>query len=113
MPDAAPLPRKSTRCKNSHRPRLTLPVPLHVSRLNAALAAQAKGSTKGSEKQDPSGLFDQSLERALPKMLDLSERTDVIPTLSSSTVAATDRALATILTSIDARERAQTAEATA
>lgn len=104
LPDAAPLPRKSTRCKNSHRPRLTLPVPLHVSRLNAAWAAQAKGSTKGSEKQEPSGLFDQSLERALPKMLDLSERTDVIPTLSSSTVAATDRALATILTSIDAEK---------
>lgn len=103
-PDAPPLPLKSTRCKNSHRPRLTLPVPLHVSRLNAAWAAQSKSSPKPVEKQDPTTLFDQSLERTLPKIIDLSERTDVIPTLSSSTVAATDRALATILTSIDAEK---------
>jgi len=103
---ASPQPQKSARCQQPHRPRLTLPVPLHISRLNAAWAARQQAMQKGAEKQDVASGLDSGAGRALPKAasLDNSERTDVIPILSPGTVVATDRALATILTTIAAEK---------
>lgn len=99
------LLRKSEHCQHPHRPRLVLPVPLHISRLNAVWAARQLAALKAAEKQpDPLTNFAESPARALPKLLDIvsSDRTDVIPTLSPATVVSTDRSLATILSTIAA-----------
>ncbi len=84
-------------CKHPHHPRLLLPMPLHIARLHAAWQ-QSQG--KLPESKSGGDLLNQELMRALPKSLDLSDRTDVIPTLSPSTLASTDRALAALLSSL-------------
>ncbi len=94
---------KSVRCRFPHAPRLTIPVPLHVARVNAAWAEHHMSTRKGGDPHDSD--TPKRLDRALPKpMVESSERTDIIPTLSASTVISTDRSLATLLTTIAAEK---------
>lgn len=91
-----------TRCRRPHHPRLLLPMPLHIARLNAAWRQQDK-SRPADAKPSSDPLLDGML-KALPAPLDSSERSDVIPTLSPTTLASTDRALAAILSSLSSEK---------
>ncbi|MBL9007533.1 MAG: hypothetical protein JNJ46_24970 [Myxococcales bacterium] len=91
-----------TRCKRAHHPRLLLPMPLHIARLHAAWRQQDKGKatdTRASTDVPTSGML-----KALSPPLDVSERSDVIPSLSPTTLASTDRALATLLSSLSSEK---------
>lgn len=90
--------RLGSRCKLPHHPRLLLPMPLHIARLHAAWQQQFQG--KPVEAKPGGELLNQEFLRTLPKSIDLSDRGDVIPTLSPTTVANTDRALAALLSSL-------------
>ncbi|MFO0576925.1 MAG: hypothetical protein U1A78_23220 [Polyangia bacterium] len=89
-------PPQSARCRQPHRARLTLPVPLHVARLHNALV-KSEGAARGDSESQPGA-------PRLPRVFDDSTRTDVIPTLSDRAVAATDRALAHILSTLSAEK---------
>jgi hypothetical protein len=90
--------RLGSRCKQPHHPRLLLPMPLHIGRLHAAWQQQSQG--KPIEPKSGSDLLKQEFLPLLPKSIDLGDRADVIPTLSPTTVASTDRALAALLGSL-------------
>lgn len=83
----------------SHGPRMTLPVPLHISRLHSALAKRTP-----MPKRDANESLFPSLSATLPQLLDDSLRADVIPTLSERTLASDERALAQILSTISAEK---------
>lgn len=83
----------------SHGPRMTLPVPLHISRLHSALAKRTP-----TAKRDNSDSLLTNLTATPPQLLDDTQRTDVFPALSERTLAAEDRALAHILSTISAEK---------
>ncbi len=94
---------KSSHCQRPHRPRLTLPVPLHIARLHNT---EVKSSSSGA-RNEASGLpefLPSPTTRPLPTILDDSPRTDIMPTLSPRTVSAAERSLAHILTTIYAEK---------
>lgn len=91
-----------TRCKRVHQPRLLLPMPLHIARLHAAWRQQDK--SRQTDPKPGSDLLLDGAAKALPSQLDAAERSDVIPTLSPTTLASTDRALAAILGSLSSEK---------
>lgn len=99
---ARPL-HKSDHCQRPHRPRLTLPVPLHIARLHNTELRSSSPSPR-SEVGSLTDLLTAQTSRALPTMLDDSPRTDIMPTLSPRTVSAAERSLAHILTTIYAEK---------
>lgn len=92
------------------RPRLVLPMPLHISRLQRAWERdrrqREKGQGQGTAKGPPqTGLRDAGgagISRALPYEPETgaTDRPDLLPPLSSDTTLSEDRALGTILTTI-------------
>jgi hypothetical protein len=95
-----PPPVVARSCSEPHGPRLTLPVPIHISRLHSALAKRA-----AAPHRDAAGDGLLPLPTAmLPALLDDSLRTDIIPTLSERTLASQERALAQILATISAEK---------
>lgn len=99
---ARPL-QKSAHCKRTHRPRLTLPVPLHISRLHT-LEAKASPTGSRSESSALPEILPAPTTRPLPTVLDDSPRNDIMPTLSPRTVSSAERALAHILSTIYAEK---------
>lgn len=96
---------KPKSCATAQRPRLILPMPLHISRLGAAWAKGAQTSSlKDPKLPEGADLLSRSLKRALPQVRDESTRNDVIPPLSPATVVEADRALGTILSTIYAEK---------
>ncbi|HNK44774.1 MAG TPA: hypothetical protein PKL17_08335, partial [Pseudomonadota bacterium] len=95
---------KSNHCKRAHRPRLTLPVPLHIARLHTVDVAKTSPSTPRSSEPLLPDLVPSPVSRPLPTLLDDSPRTDIIPTLSPRTVSAAERSLAHILSTIYAEK---------
>ena len=93
------VPAVSLHCREPHRPRLVLPVPLSISRLHSAWAKAPKPATPAA-----SDALGTTSPQALPRYQDEAARTDVIPTLSERAVSAADRALANILTTISAEK---------
>lgn len=97
LPGQKAVPR-SKYCERAYRPHLTLPMPIHVSRLHTSLAK----SSAAAPRPEPDSPFPSPVR--LPRVLDETERTDVIPTLSERAVAATDRALAHVLSTLSAEK---------
>lgn len=99
---ARPL-QKSAHCKRTHRPRLTLPVPLHISRLHT-IEAKTSQTTARSESSALPEILPAPTLRPLPTVLDDSPRNDIMPTLSNRTVSSAERSLAHILSTIYAEK---------
>jgi len=95
----APTARKSVHCKQPHRPRLTVPVPLHISRLHHVEQKLVPTGPRPESGTLPE-LLSTPTGRPLPTILDDSPRTDIMPTLSPRTVSSAERALAHILSTI-------------
>src|SRR5207244_925637 len=65
LEDATAIPPKS--CGTARRPRLILPMPLHISRLGAAWAKGSQTSSlRDSKAVEGADLLSRSLKRALP-----------------------------------------------
>lgn len=84
----------SKNCQRAHRPRLVLPVPLHVAQLSSA--AIRTSSFFGLSRSDGDSKASAS---ALSK-LSVGERGDMLPKLSPQTVATTERSLSTVLSTL-------------
>ena len=97
LPERSPPPLVSQLCRRPHRPRLMLPVPMHISRVHTALAKSAMDLGR-------SEMSDAKSSSPLPKLLDDTTRSDLFPTLSERAVAAADRALSHILSTIFAEK---------
>ncbi len=99
---ARPL-QKSEHCKRAHRPRLMLPVPLHISRLHTLEAKTGQSSSRTESSALPE-ILPSPTTRPLPTVLDDTPRNDIMPTLSPRTVSSAERALAHILSTIYAEK---------
>ena len=89
---------KSTHCRHPHQPRLTLPIPAHVSRLHLAESVKPVAASRNVPTVPELIPLPQFLP--VPPFPDETPRADLIPTLSPRTVSITERALAHILSTL-------------